>query len=1068
MNEFGKDINVPTKITILGGDHMSNDYSENILIQESACNLLHNELKWNVQLAYNAEILGKDGTFGRESYHEVLLFRYFRKALKKFNPWINENQILEAQNLLENRISTSSLLQINEEKYFLIRDGIPVTVKKPNGQTETKKATVIDFQNPENNDFLAIKELKIEGDLYHRRTDIVGFVNGIPLLFVELKKNTIDVQNAYDGNYTDYQDTIPQLFYYNAFVMLSNGLEAKIGTLGSKFEFFHEWKRLAETDQGSVALETMLRGICKKENFLDLFENFILYDHSDGRTAKILARNHQYLGVNEAIKAYAARKLNDGKLGVFWHTQGSGKSYSMVFFAKKVRRKVEGAPTFVILTDREELNTQISDTFENCGLLGKDIKASQYIATSGNDLIQKLHGNPSFIFTLIQKFNQPNPEPICLEHDVIIMSDEAHRSQNGIYANNMMDLLPTAARIGFTGTPLLSNDNITARTFGGYVSIYDFKRAVEDGATVPLYYENRGEKILDLQNPEITNQILEAIENADIDENQQGKLEQEFANEIHILTAEPRLRAIAKDFVGHYTDLWTSGKAMFVCLNKVTCVRMYEFVQEYWKEEIKSLKAEIKKATQQEAQALECKLKWMQETEMAVVISQDQNEIQTFQKWGFDIKYHRAKMEKRKLDKEFKDSKNPFRVVFVCAMWLTGFDVKCLSCLYLDKPLKAHTLMQTIARANRVDEGKSNGLIIDYIGIVKALRKALADYTTNIEGNPVTDPTVDKDELIARIVETIGKAESFLLEKNFDLELLIGATDFKKLSYLQNAANAVCGSIQDKKTFTTYASELNRLIKYANRADVTGHTRKQYEAIAAIYGELQKKRKKIDTTDLMIEINNIISSYIETEPISMKVCEEPHWFDISAIDFDLLSREFAKVHKKNLVMKDLEEVLEQKLNKMLFANPDRINYYERYQQIINDYNSEQDRATIEKTFMDLMNLANQMNQEEQRYAREGFTSDEELSLYDMLFRADLNKNDIKKLKGVAVTLLQKIKAKISEFDHWADKQDTRAEIENLIRDTLWAELPVCYDEVSISDYRQKIYTYVYTRYKRGA
>lgn len=1068
MNEFGKDINVPTKITILGGDHMSNDYSENILIQESACNLLHNELKWDVELAYHAERLGKDGTFGRESYHEVLLLRYFRKALKQFNPWINENQILEAQKLLENRISTASLLQVNEEKYFLIRDGIPVTVKKPNGQTETKKATVIDFQNPDHNNFLALKELKIEGDLYHRRTDIVGFVNGIPLLFVELKKNTIDVQSAYDENYTDYQDTIPQLFYYNAFVMLSNGLEAKIGTLGSKFEFFHEWKRLAETDQGSVALETMLRGICKKENFLDLFENFILYDHSDGRTAKILARNHQYLGVNEAIKAYAARKLNDGKLGVFWHTQGSGKSYSMVFFAKKVRRKVEGAPTFVILTDREELNTQISDTFENCGLLGKDIKASQYIATSGNDLIQKLHGNPSFIFTLIQKFNQPNPEPICLEHDVIIMSDEAHRSQNGIYANNMMDLLPTAARIGFTGTPLLSNDNITARTFGGYVSIYDFKRAVEDGATVPLYYENRGEKILDLQNPEITNQILEAIENADIDENQQGKLEQEFANEIHILTAEPRLRAIAKDFVGHYTDLWTSGKAMFVCLNKVTCVRMYEFVQEYWKEEIKSLKAEIKKATQQEAQALECKLKWMQETEMAVVISQDQNEIQTFQKWGFDIKYHRAKMEKRKLDKEFKDSKNPFRVVFVCAMWLTGFDVKCLSCLYLDKPLKAHTLMQTIARANRVDEGKSNGLIIDYIGIVKALRKALADYTTNIEGNPVTDPTVDKDKLIAQIVETIGKAESFLLEKNFDLELLIGATDFKKLSYLQNAANAVCGSIQDKKTFTTYASELNRLIKYANRADVTGHTRKQYEAIAAIYGELQKKRKKIDTTDLMIEINNIISSYIETEPISMKVCEEPHWFDISAIDFDLLSREFAKVHKKNLVMKDLEEVFEQKLNKMLFANPDRINYYERYQQIINDYNSEQDRATIEKTFMDLMKLANQMNQEEQRYAREGFTSDEELSLYDMLFRADLNKNDIKKLKGVAVTLLQKIKAKISEFDHWADKQDTRAEIENLIRDTLWAELPVCYDEVSISDYRQKIYTYVYTRYKRGA
>ena len=712
---------------------MSYDYSENILVQESAGNLLQNELGWDVKFAYNTEVLGKNGTFGRESYRDILLTRYFRDALKKLNPWITENQMDEAQKALEHRLSTSSLLQINEEKYFLIREGIPVTVKKPNGQTETKKAAVLDFQNPDNNYFLAIKELKIHGDLYRRRTDIVGFVNGIPLLFVELKKNTVDVQNAYDDNYTDYQDTIPHLFYYNAFLMLSNGTEAKVGTLGSKYEFFHEWKRLAEEDQGSVALETMLRGICRKENFLDLFENFILYDHSGGHTAKILARNHQYLGVNEAIKAYAARKLNDGKLGVFWHTQGSGKSYSMVFLAQKVRRKFEGSPTFVVLTDRDELNTQISDTFENCGLLGKT-KAPQFIASSGDDLVSKLKGNPSFIFTLIQKFNKPDAEPIYPDHDIIIMSDEAHRSQYGIFADNMMKLLPTAARIGFTGTPLLSSDNITARTFGGYVSVYDFKRAVEDGATVPLYYENRGEKIVDLHNPEITNQILDAIENADLDVDQQDKLEAEFAKEIHLLTAEPRLRSIARDFVSHYSDLWTSGKAMFVCLNKVTCVRMYNYVQEYWKDEIKKLKQQIKSASQQEAQELERKLKWMQETEMAVVISQEQNEIQTFKKWDLNIKYHRTKMEKRELDKEFKDSKNPLRVVFVCAMWLTGFDVKCLSCLYLDKPLKAHTLMQTIARANRVAEGKSNGLIIDYIGIVKALRKALADDTANVGG----------------------------------------------------------------------------------------------------------------------------------------------------------------------------------------------------------------------------------------------------------------------------------------------------------------------------------------------
>jgi len=341
----------------------------------------------------------------------------------------------------------------------------------------------------------------------------------------------------------------------------------------------------------------------------------------------------------------------------------------------------------------------------------------------------------------------------------------------------------------------------------------------------------------------------------------------------------------------------------------------------------------------------------------------------------------------------------------------------------------------------------------------------LADYTANVGGTVGTDPTVDKEELIDRIIETIAKAKAFLLENDFDLQMLIDAYDFTKLSYLQEAANAVCGTIEDKKTFTTYAAELNRLIKYTERNEITGHIRKEYEAISAIYAEVQKKRKHINTTDLMVEINAIISSYIEIEQMPETLLDPTRRFDISAIDFDLLRREFAKVKKKNLVLKDLEEVIQQKLDRMLFTNPERINYYERYQQIINDYNSEQDRATIEKTFMDLMDLANKMNEEEQRYAREGFANDEELSLYDMLFREDLSKNDIKKIKEVAATLLQKIKMKISEFDHWTDKQETKAAVDNLIRDTLWAELPECYDEVSISVHRQQIYEYVYTRYK---
>jgi len=1040
---------------------MSYDYSENILVQGAAGDLLRDELGWDVVFAYNEEKLGVNGTLGRTSYKEILLVRYFRNALKDLNPWITDDQIDDVEKLMTEHMSTTSLIQINEEKYGYIRDGIPVTVKRPDGRTETKRAKIINFNEPAKNHFLAVKELKIHGDLYRRRTDIVGFVNGIPLLFVELKRTDIDVQNAYYDNYTDYLATIPQLFYYNAFLMLSNGMQAKVGTLESKYEFFHEWKRLAEDDQGSVELETMLRGICKKENFIDLLENFILYDHSGGHTAKILARNHQYLGVNEAVKAYSERKLNDGKLGVFWHTQGSGKSYSMLFLSQKIRRKFEGSPTIVILTDRDDLNRQISDTFENCGLLGKT-KASQFIASSGEDLVKKLEKNPSFIFTLIQKFNKSDVEPIHPDHDIIIMSDEAHRSQYGVYADNMMKLLPTAARIGFTGTPLLSSDNITARTFGGYISIYDFKRAVEDGATVPLYYENRGEKIEDLRNPDITDKILDAIENADIDPDQQDKLEAEFAKEIHLLTAEPRLRSIAKDFVKHYSDLWTSGKAMFVCLNKVTCVRMYDYVQEYWHKEIYALTAKLKNSTQQESQELQRKIKWMQETEMAVVISQEQNEIQTFDKWKLDIKTHRTKIEKRELDKEFKDSDNPLRVVFVCAMWLTGFDVKCLSCLYLDKPLKAHTLMQTIARANRVNAGKSNGLIIDYIGIVKALRKALADYTANT-GKGGDDPTIDKDKLIERILETIDKVKQYFKERNFDIQNIIDASGFKKMQFLRDAADIVCGSIEDRKTFTTYASEINRLIKYTDRSDITGDTRKEYEAIAAVYSEIQKKRKHTDTTDLMIEINNIINQYVSVNA-NPNITESNRQFDISKINFELLIREFAKVKHKNLVMKDLEEVILLKLNQMVFGNPNRIDYYERYQQIITDYNSEQDRTKIEKTFMDLMNLANSLDEEEQRYVREGFNSDEELSMYDMLFKENLSPNDIKKIKAVAVELLYNVKSKIAELDHWTDKQETKAAVDNLIRDTLWAELPESYDEVSISVYRQKIYEYLYTRY----
>lgn len=1046
---------------------MKYEYSENVLVQDSAAALMHDELGWDVVFAYNTEVLGENGTLGRKDYHDIILWRYFSQALKKLNPWITDAQIAEARQTLSSYLSTASLLQINEEKYFMIRDGIPVTVKKPNGKTEEKKAIVIDFNDPDNNHFLAVKELKIHGDLYRRRTDIVGFVNGLPLLFIELKRNDVDVENAYTDNYTDYQDTIPFLFYYNAFLMLSNGMEAKVGTLGSKYEFFHEWKRLSEDDEGSVALETMLRGICKKENFLDLYENFILYDHSDGKTVKILARNHQYLGVNEAVKAYGERQLREGKLGVFWHTQGSGKSYSMLFLSQKIRRKFPGSPTIVVLTDRDELNKQICGTFEACGLLGKT-EGKKFMATSGTDLVGKLKGNPSFIFTLIQKFNKPDEPPIYPDHDILIISDEAHRSQYGVFADNIEKLLPTASRIGFTGTPLLSSNEITARTFGGYISVYDFKRAVEDKATVPLYYENRGDKIKEIKNPDITDKILDAIEEADLNPDQAEKVMHEFEKEVHLLTAEPRLRAIAQDFVRHYSDLWTTGKAMFVCLNKVTCVRMYDFVQEYWQEEIKALEQKIASTvSDQEQMELSRKLKWMKDTEMCVVISQEQNEIQTFKKWKLDILPHRTKMEKRELDKEFKDSDSNFRIVFVCAMWLTGFDVKSLSCLYLDKPLKAHTLMQTIARANRVAAGKSNGLIIDYIGIVGALKKALNDYTVNKNGRNAIDPTVDKEELIEQIIRAAADAKQLLAEHDFDLDALIKAEGFKKMALLKDGAEAMCSDPKTKKSFDTYANEISRLVKYLDRNDITQEVRSQTDAIVAVFREMQKKRKHIDTTDLMVEINHIINENVEVEHQGDEGLVESRRFDISQIDFDLLAAEFAKVKRMNLMIKDLNDLVQERLSKMMEVNPSRVDYYVRYMGIIEAYNAEQDRTTIEKTFMELMELANSMSEEEQRYAREGFSNDEELSIYDLLFSENLSKSDVDKIKKMSKDLLQRIKERIAGMDHWTDKQETRAAVDVLIRNVLYEEIPdSMFDRLEA--YRKAIYEHFYTHYKQAA
>ena len=1038
---------------------MPSRYSEEEAVQKPAGNRLQS-LGWELVYAFDTETLGKYGTLGRTSQREVVLRQYLSNALLELNEWLDEDTCEKAIDRHCAVLATDSLLQTNEKKYLMLRDGIPVELKRDDGTTYIEYAQVFDFEHPEYNRFTAVEEMWVHSPdgVYHRRPDLMGFVNGIPLLFVEFKRHDKDVRRAYEGNYTDYQDTIPQLFHFNAFVMLSNGLEAKVGTLGSKYEFFHEWKRLSEGEEGTIDLDTMLIGMCNKRTFMDLFENFILFDHSGAKTAKILARNHQYLGVNQAIEAYRNRELREGKLGVFWHTQGSGKSYSMVFFAQKVRRTFAGSPTFVVVTDREELNTQIAGTFAGCGLLGST-DPRQYIAKSGKDLHTRLEGNPSFVFTLIHKFNDAAAAPITPDHDIVILSDEAHRTNNGTLAANMVRMLPTASRIGFTGTPLFSYDNITERTFGGYISVYDFATAVEDGATVPLFYENRSD-LLGIENPEINDELAEAVEAADIDEDQREKLERDLAREYHIITSEKRLDEIARDFVKHYTGIWECGKAMFISVDKVTTARMYDLVQKYWAEEIAVQEAALKHDTQQEAQERQRKIDWMRKTEMAVVVSEEQNEISTFVKWGIDIAPHRKKMVTRELDKEFRDAENPFRVVFVCAMWLTGFDVKPLGVMYFDKPMKAHTLMQAIARANRVSEGKSNGLIVDYIGVVKALRKALADYTRDPGKGCGDEPVLDKEKLIARIYDLLAEIETFLNGCGFVLSELMNASEFDRVAKIKDGANAVSTDDETRKRFGIMARELFKLFKFAEKDNVNGKAWAKRDAIDAIYKQLAKRRDTADTTDIMVKLQQIIDEHIEVQVADNKGTAR---FDISNIDFDLLHREFQKVKQKNLLVGELRDVIEDRLIKALRDNPTRSDFYERYQKIINEYNAEQDRASIEATFEALMKLSEDLDDEQKRYVREGFTNERQLAVFDMLYKDSLTKSEIEQIKQLSRDLVDKIQERLAQMVRWTEKPETQSVVRTLIRDELYQLLPQSYPDESIATYRDEIYEYFYSR-----
>lgn len=1036
-----------------------NDYTEDRLAQETLASYLEDALGWDNVFAFNTETFGPEGTLGRKSDREVVLTRYVGDALIRFNPGLPDEAYANALRQITDTLAFQSAVQTNREKYDLIRDGVLASYKK-NGEIKKSRLKVFDYENPGNNHFLCVREMWVSGPNGHRRRpDIIGFVNGLPLMFVELKRPDKSLRRAYDDNFRDYLDTIPQLFHFNAFVVLGNGIEAKVGSISAQYEHFSDWKRLAEGDKGVVQMETLIKGICTRANFLDLFENFILFDDSTGKLIKIVARNHQYLGVNRAMQSVIDRKKRDGKLGVFWHTQGSGKSYSMALFAQKVRRKLGGDFTFLVLTDRTDLDNQIYKTFAGVGLVNNEKDPCR--AESGSVLKQLLSEQKAFVFSLVQKFNQEieDGQAYSARDNIIVMTDEAHRTQYGTLAMNMRDALPNASYIGFTGTPLFTSDEITQRVFGGYISTYDFQRAIEDNATLPLYYDARGDK-LGLSAEGLNEKLAEALAQAEIsDADVAAKLENELKREYHVVTAEKRLKHIARDFSTHYSINWETGKAMYVAIDKITAVRMHNYIKESWAARIAELEADLKNARDDQDLALrQRQIAWMKETEIAVVVSDEQGEVDKFRKWGLDIGPHRKLMKEGFLledgkrldvDSAFKREDHPFRIVIVCAMWLTGFDVPSLSTLYLDKPLQAHTLMQAIARANRVKEGKNNGLIVDYCGILKNLRKALATFAGHTgegglddEGGPETDPLHPEEELLEELAEAIDFVRQQLKDNGFELETLKTATGFAKNKALVDAKESVNVDDESRKKFEISARSVFRKYKACLTFGGVQQFRADCEAIAFLYKTLEEDRDNADTSEIIQKLNAIVSEAVDVkaDPES-----DDKIFDISKINFDLLRREFAKSEQKRTDVQDMKTVIENRLRKMLEQNPLRTDFQERFDEIVRDYNKEKDKNTIEATFEALMRLTAEMSEEEKRHVKEGLDTEEQLAVFDMLLKPDLSKPEIKKIKSIAVSLLQELETQMREVQDIFSKTATRDRFRQSIYDFLYDDrtgLPV--------------------------
>lgn len=1038
---------------------MSNPYSEDRLVEQTAISLL--QPLWGKENFINAYTEDGDAKLLRENRGEVVIRAFLRPALEKLNPKLPSAAFDQTIEELTKDRSAMTLVNANEQIWHLLRDGVPVEVEK-DGETIQERVRIIDFGQPDNNHFLLVSQLWVTGEMHTRRPDLVGYINGIPLVLFELKASHKHLKNAYQQNIRDYKDTIPQIFWYNAFIVLSNGIEAKVGTLTSSYEHYHEWKKVDEEKEESiVGLETVIKGTCRKDRLLDLVENFVMYDATRGEKAKLLARYHQLIGVNRAVDQVRNREANHGKLGVFWHTQGSGKSYSMVFFSQKVLRKLPGNYTFVIVTDRSELDKQIYKNFAACGAVYED----ELRAESITDLRRLLAEDHRHVFTLIHKFQmqEKDEEPPVLSKrsDIIVMVDEAHRTQYDTLALNMRLALPNASFIGFTGTPLIAGEEEqTRQTFGNYISVYDFAQSVKDGTTVPLYYENRVPQLENV-NRDIEKDMEKIVEFYELSDGDEEKLEQEFSTFYHLITRDDRLEKIAEDIVQHFTTRIQEGKGMVVSIDKLTAVKMYMKVKEHFARQLAKMKNQLKKATLPEEIAdLKGKIRNIEELDMAVVVSQSQNEIDDFRQHEIDFKPIRQRIIGDKLETEFKDPENPLRLVFVCAMWITGFDVPCLSTLYLDKPLRNHTLMQTIARVNRVYEGKECGLIVDYIGVFRNLQKALAVYAS--QGNQDIDDIIkDKQELIGELEMALDETKKFLAEQKVDIGAIILANKTTKLQLIAEATNALLTEEEIKKRFSNLASAVRNTFKSLLPSVEAETYREEVLTVSVLADRVKELTDGEGDTEAVEQIKRDLEALLDE---SIKAGEYiiydlPKIKDLSSIDFDAL-RSFFENNQKNIAIERLKNLLQRETEEMARKNRTRQKFMERLNALLHEYNS--GSKDKDEFFGELMELAKALSEEQKRAVTEGMT-EEELAIFDILRKDPLMPDDEQKVKKASHELLENLHDKLS-LD-WRKKQDARADVKVTIQRFLFSKLPEpTYTEQDCAEKTEAVYVHIYDSY----